>query len=113
MTKVKITKDLRRYDGTGWQIGDADGWLVTREFVHLIESADPEAGGFIYAPGPAIPGPWCYDVTGFTTRSDWPEHPNYDGNCGHVARRDGSTQPVRMFGRKLFVTPRGTEDWTH
>lgn len=113
MTKVKITQDLRRDDGTGWQVGEVDGWQVAREFVRPLESVDPETGIFIYAPGPAISGPWCYNVIGFTTRPEWPEYPQYDGNCGHVARSDGSTQPVRLFGRTLFVTPNGTENWTH
>ena len=76
MTKVQITQDLRRDDGTGWQVGEVDGWQVAREFVRPLESFDSEAGSFTYAPGPAIPGPWCYNVTGFTTRPDWPEHPS-------------------------------------
>lgn len=113
VSAVHITRDLRRPDGTGWQQGVKDGWHVAREFAREVLAYDADTMAFTFAPGPAEPGPWCYNVTGFTNRPDWPTHPDFDGNCGHVARADGTTSPVRMFGRKLFVTPRGTENWSH
>lgn len=113
MTRVRIVQDLRRPDGTGWQVGEINGWRVAREFARVLEDYDPATGVFTYEPGPATPGPWCYNITGFSTRPEWPEHPQYDGNCGHVECSDGSTRPVRMYGRKLFVTRAGTEHWSH
>ena len=113
MKDVRITKDHRHIDGTGWQSGEWQGFAVHREWARKVIGYDPETTTFTYAPGPATPGAWCFNVTGFSSRADWPEHPSYDGNVGHVERADGSTVPVRMYGRKLFVTPRGTEAWSH
>lgn len=112
MNGVTLIADYRRPDGTGWQTGVKDGFRLHREWARTFEGMDPETGAFLYS-GPARPGRWCYNVTGFTNRADWPMHPQYDCNVGHVETHDGRTAPVRMYGRKLFVTPRGTECWSH
>ena len=111
--QVEITKDLRHADGQGWQVGEREGWHMSREFAREIAGFDPEECRVTYADGPATPGPWCYQISGFTTRPDWPLSPGDADNCAHVLRSDGTTQPVRMYGRKLFVTPNGTTRWRH
>jgi hypothetical protein len=111
--KVEIIKDLRHADGQGWQVGCLNGWYMTREFARTIVDFDPEACRVTYADGPATPDPWCYQISGFTMRPDWPLTPGDVDNCAHVLRSDGTTQPVRIYGNKLFVTPEGTENWTH
>ncbi len=112
MKDVRVTKDHRRIDGTGWQSGEWQGFAVHREWARTVISYNSETGDLRLSEK-AKPGPWRFNVTGFTDRADWPSHPTYDCNVGHVERVDGSTVPVRMYGRKLFVTPRGTEAWSH
>lgn len=113
MKSVSIIADYRREDGTGWQVAVKDGYRVHREWAKPFHGFDPQTMRPIYGPEPATPGKWLYNVTGFTRRADWPMHPMDDCNVGHVETHDGRSQPVRMYGRKLFVTPRGTEAWMH
>lgn len=100
--RVTITADHRHPDGTGFQSGELDGWHVSREWTRPITGFDPGTCSCTFADLPARPGPWRYHVTGFMGE-----------DAGHVLRVDGTREAVRLRGRRLLVTPRGTTRWTH